>query len=353
MKYRRYIIIPFILLVVLLAGCTTQYEQKDVYRYLKKTYALKDVEVSKERTELTGEDSYADYIWEVTADDITFHVKDDHHWGLETLTNSLTDDYDDALLKAYFDPDMLPHFTLDEKEEEGLYANELIGKFDSKEELRQLYAELESFQAYAAENGYDTPNSFSYHLLMQSPVQGDNAPTHFIYDGDTIGCVTDITGDIVKEAMAEYALAYTEYHFSDLYEKFTEEEVKEAVGNSDYHYRLAIVKENGTFFYDDLCARGYNEVSFGTLYEILKREGFNVKGNNEHYSFTDASQNTYEIAYPSDGFINANGATNESDHSCFLKNGVPVEREYNDYYDVTTSEIEEMFGLKLYTEYHK
>ena len=63
-----------------------------------------------------------------------------------------------------------------------------------------------------------------------------------------MGCVTNITGDTVKEAMTEYILAYTEYHFSDLYEKFTEEEVKEAVGNGDYHYRLAIVKENGTFF---------------------------------------------------------------------------------------------------------
>ena len=119
MKYRRYIIIPFLLLIVLLTSCTTQYEQKDVYRHLKKTYALKGVEVSKERAELTGEDSYVDYIWKVTADDITFHVKDDYHWGLETLTNNLTDDYRDALLKAYFDPDMLPHFTLDEKRKKG------------------------------------------------------------------------------------------------------------------------------------------------------------------------------------------------------------------------------------------
>ena len=353
MNCRRYIIIPFILLMVLLAGCTTQYEQKDVYRYLKKTYALKDVKVSAERTELTGEDGYVDYIWEVTADDITFHVKDDYHWDLEMLGNSLTDDYRDALLKAYFDPDMLPHFTLDEKEEEGLYANELIGEFASKEELQRLYAELESLRVYAAERGFDIPDSFSYNLLPQSPIHSDNAPTFFIYDGEIVGCVTNITGDTVKEAITEYILAYTAYHFSDLYEKFTEEEVKEAAGSSHYHYRLAIVKENGTFFYDDLCAREYNEVSFGTLYEILKREGFHVKGNNEHYSFTDASQNTYEIAYPSDGFINANGASNESDHSCFLKNGVPVEREYNDYYAVTTSEIEEMFGLKLYTEYHK
>ncbi len=77
-----------------------------------------------------------------------------------------------------------------------------------------------------------------------------------------MGCVTNITGDTVKEAVNE----------------------------SDY--RLAIVRENGTFLYDDLCASGSDEVSFGTLYEILKREGFDVKGNNEHYSFTDASQNT-------------------------------------------------------------
>ena len=248
MKYRRHMIMPFLLLIVLLTGCTTKYEQKDVYRYLKKTYALKDVEVSKERTEFTGEDGYVDYIWEVTAGDITFHVKDDYHWDLETLGNSLTDDYRDALLKAYFDPDMLPHFTLKEKEEEGLYSNGLIGKFGSKEELQQLYAELESLQAYAAEKSFDISDSFPYDLLPQSPVHSDNAPTFFIYDGDLMGCVTNITGDTVKEAMTEYILAYTEYHFSDLYEKFTEEEVKEAVGNGDYHYRLAIVKENGTFF---------------------------------------------------------------------------------------------------------
>ena len=91
-----------------------------------------------------------------------------------------------------------------------------------------------------------------------------------------------------------------------------------------------------------------DEVSFGTLYEILKREGFDVKGNNEQYSFTDASQSTYEIAYPSDDFINADGAANESDQSYVLKNDVSVEREYS--YGFGTSENGEMFGLKLYIE---
>ncbi len=183
MKYRRYVIIPFILLVVLLTGCTTKYKQKDIYRYLKRTYALRDVKVSKERTEVTGEDGYVDYIRDVTAGDITFHVKDDYHWDLEMLGNSLTDDYRNALLKAYFDPDMLPHFILNEKEEERLYSNELIRRFGSREELKQLYAELESLQAYAAEKSFDIPDSFPYHLLPQSPIHSDNASTFFIYDG--------------------------------------------------------------------------------------------------------------------------------------------------------------------------
>ena len=112
MNCRKYKIIPFLLVVVLLSGCTTKYEQKDIYDYIEENYALEDVKVSKERTELTGEDDYTDYLWEITADDIKFRVLDDYHWGMETLTNHLTDDYEDVMLKKYYDSKILPHFTL-------------------------------------------------------------------------------------------------------------------------------------------------------------------------------------------------------------------------------------------------
>ena len=97
MNCRKYKIIPFLLFVVLLSGCTTKYEQKDIYDYIEENYALEDVKVSKERTELTGEDDYTDYLWEITADDIKFRVLDDYHWGMETLTNHLTDEYSPIL----------------------------------------------------------------------------------------------------------------------------------------------------------------------------------------------------------------------------------------------------------------
>lgn len=42
--------LQIILLMVLSASCTTRHEQKDVYRYIKKTYALKDVRKSNERS---------------------------------------------------------------------------------------------------------------------------------------------------------------------------------------------------------------------------------------------------------------------------------------------------------------
>ena len=276
---------------------------------------MEDVKVSKERMEFTDEEGYTDYIWEVTAGDTNFHVLDDYHWGLETLTNHLTDDYKDVMLKAYYDSKILPHFTLDEKEEQGLYSNQLIGKFYTKEELTQLYEELENFQTYVTQKGYDIPNSFSYHLQMQTPIR-NNMPNYIVDDGDSFGRVTDITEDTVEEAISEYIQAYTDYHFNDLYEKFNEEEIIEAV--SDSKYQIAIIKGESTVFYDDLCASrfGYG-ISFGTLYEILKREDFDIDGNNEHYSFTDINQNTYEISYD---FINADGMNDESNHYYYLKN---------------------------------
>lgn len=347
MNYRRYKIIPFILLIVLLSGCTTKYEQKDIYDYVEEAYALEDVKVSKERTEITGEDGYTDYLWEITAGDIKFHVLDDYYWGMEVLTNHLTDDYEDVMLKEYYDSKILPHFTLDEKEEQGLYSNQLVGKFHTKEELIQLYEELENFQTYVTQKGYDIPNSFSYHLQMQTPIR-NNMLNYIVDDGDSFGRVTEITEDEAEEAMTKYVQAYTDYHFNDLYEKFTEEEIIEAVSVSEY--RIAIIKGESTIFYEDLCSRFGYGISFGALYEILEREGFDISGNNEHYSFVGLNGNIYEISYD---FINVDGLNDESNHYYYLKNGMPVKMSANFYNHFTANEIEEMCGLQLYLEYHK
>lgn len=344
MRKHKKLMILVILFIILLTGCTTKYEQKDVYRYVKKKYKLKNVKVSKERVDITGKDDYVDHIWEITADDITFHVKDDYGWESALFTNRLKDDFRYALLKKFFNSNILPHFILDEKNEERLYLNELIGKFASKEELQQLYVELEKFKTYIAEKGYDVSPSFSYHLIPQSPIHSDKTLAFFIYDADTTGNSTNITDDVVKEAMTRYILAYTDYHFSDIYDKFTEDEIKEAVSNS--YYRLTIVRDNDTYLYDDLCASGLDEVSFGTMYEILKREGFDVKGTNEHYTFIDVNQNTYEIAYPSDNIISLGPVLNEKTHSYLLKNGKLIEHEYR--YGFGINEIEKIFGLKLH-----
>ena len=343
MNCRKYKIIPFLLVVVLLSGCTTKYEQKDIYDYIEENYALEDVKVSKERTELTGEDVYTDYLWEITADDIKFRVLDDYHWGMETLTNHLTDDYEDVMLKKYYDSKILPHFTLDEKEEQGLYSSQLVGKFHTKEELIQLYEELENFQNYVTQKGYTIPNSFSYHLQMQSPIR-NHMPAYVVDDGDSFGRVTDITQGSLKEAITNYIQTYTDYHFNDLDEKFTREEIIQVV--SEHKYQIAIIKEDNTTFYDDLCASqfGYG-ISFGTLYEILEREGFNVSGNNEHYSFADFNGNIYEISYD---FINVDGKNDESNHYYYLKNGEPVKMAADFYNHFSANKIEEMCGLKLY-----
>lgn len=332
-----------LLFVLLLSGCTTEYAQEDIYAYIEQEYALEDVKVSEDRKAIKGKDGYTDYIWEVTAGDIKFRVLDDYHWSGEVLSNDLTDDYKQVMLKEYYDSAILPHFTLDEKEMDGLYSSILIGKFNTKDELIQLYEELKNFQTYVAQKGYDIPSSFAYDLQMQSPIR-DNIPSYTVDNGDSYGKVTDIDEDEVEEAMNKYMQSYINYNFNDLYEKFTEEEIIEAVSNSDQ--QVAIIKGESMIFYDDLLAMPYGSyISFGTLYEILKRENFDVKGNSEHYSFTDANQNVYEISYD---FINADGTDDKYNHYYYLKNGVPVKMEANFYNYFYEKQIEEICGLKLY-----
>lgn len=343
MRYNfRTIFIVLSVSVILLSGCTTKYEQEDIHKYIQETYGLKDVTVSRERIEIVDEEGYTDYIWEVTADGIKFRVLDNYCWGMESVTNYLRDDYENVMLKKYYDENLLPHFTFDEKIENGLYQNKLVGTFSTKEELIQLYEELENFHA-SVKTSHTIKDGFFYHLQMQTPIR-NNIPNYEMEDGDSSGSIADVTEEKVQEAITKYTQTYIDYHFKDIYEKFTEEEIKETVSVSKY--QIAILKADDMFFYGDLCASQLGRgISFGALYEILKREGFYVSGDSEHYTFAGADQDIYEISYD---FINADGGNDETNHYYYLKNGVSVPMDVNFYNHFTVDQIEEMCGLKLY-----
>ena len=82
--------------IITLSGCTEEYDRADIIKYVTQNCDIKKFSVSKDYEEVEGDDGYTDKVWTVTVngdDKLEFVVHDDFHWGMESLTNSLNDDY--------------------------------------------------------------------------------------------------------------------------------------------------------------------------------------------------------------------------------------------------------------------
>ncbi len=334
----------FLVMTLFLTSCTTNYQHEDIFLYVKDKYRFDDFTVSEKRTEVKDEDGYTDYLWTVKVDGIEFTVIDNYYYGMEAVTNRLHDNYTDVMLKQYFNRvDMITHFSLNESTFDGIYKNNLVARFNSKEELLRLYNELSDFNSYLKNDGYTVPFSFSYRLEMQNPIR-NNISGYIVDDGDTVGTVTEIKTSDREAMLNKYILTCIDYRFEDLLSELTEQEIMDTVkGCSE---RIALIRNDTVSFYDDLCANRYHYgISFGTLYEILKREGFDPEGDADHYTFTGTDNNVYEISYD---FTNIDQKNDDTNHYYYLKNGSPIKMLGNFYTHFTEGQIAEMCGLKLY-----
>ena len=98
MKTKRILSAVLILAAVILSACTKDYKEEDVIKYIREELGLSSYSVISGPEEVEGEDGYTDRIWTVSTKDfdlgeeLVFHVCDDRYWGLEWVTNRMTDD---------------------------------------------------------------------------------------------------------------------------------------------------------------------------------------------------------------------------------------------------------------------
>jgi hypothetical protein len=125
--------------------------------------------------------------------------------------------------------------------------------------------------------------------------------------------------------------------YEEQLKEFSEEEIRRCVQYSDH--RLGIVQEDGTIvYYDDLVANEYHYgVSFGTMYELLVRNGYPVEGTKDDFAFTARDGSVYE--YSND--------FQENDAYYFIKDGEHVPMEYYFYNHLRVKEVEELTGIPV------
>lgn len=353
LKRKLLILLNSFLLPILLTGCIEEYDKGDIKDYVVDQLGITAFSVSKDTLTYVDEDDYEDTIWTVTVNKtgLTFHVIDDHSWGLEWATNYLKNDYHAAVFNFIQDdlPDLQYLDTHLNIEDDSTYTSTLSGSFTNKEELKACYDELVMLKTVFTDLGYDGL-SIGYTLEYNHPLR-TTIPTYTESSGDSNGHTDyDFTYEEMRNRMIQTALDYR----YDCISTFTEQELNEAL--TDYDDPVGVYTGTETEsenydvsdvrYYEDIIANKYSYgISFGSLYEILLREGFDVKGDAWHYSFTGLNDIVYEISYD---FLVDDYEDNKLGYY-YLANQEQVLMNACFYNHFWPFKIEEMTGLKLVT----
>ncbi len=351
-KVKGKIAVTLLFPVLLLGGCRTEYDRRDIFQYLKGQYDIPGFIVGNEPQEMKDGQGYTDYLWTVRLkndSELVFHVLDDTGWGMESVSNYLWTDFDDVVMcRRYEEYGEMPRFTLEvtrDEEHDVMISSILTASFETEQQLQQLFRELQDFSEFYEENGYGT--QIRVNLQMENPLRYRCA--YVVDDGDYVSSPKAFTAKDYETARNKYILTCLDYRFEDQLKQFTEEEIAEAL--KDYRYCIGISRD-GTEdgepdYYDDLCANQFAYgVSFGTLYEILSREGIEIEGNSWHYSFQGIDGSLYEISYDfcDYPFETDTGTCNGY---YYLKDGEKVPMAAYFYNHFTKREIREITGLVL------
>jgi len=341
--------IGLFLLSALVSACNGGakiHSRGDIKRYIKQNYNFDDYSLSKESKEING-----DYYWTVTVEGdygCTFHVEDYYSDGFGGMFSSrhLHDDYSsNALIKLYEAYGKNDIFTMEVSDDGQWKSARLHTTFSNRAELEAALEEVKDFLEYK-EKYTDNVTvcidmDFAHKLRCQTEYQID--------DGDYLENLMVYTDEVYEEAMKKYIKVCMDYRYEELLADFTQQELESAIADSGRS--VAILKSDGegeTFdCYKDLCtSRSGSGVSFGTLYEILKREGIEVKGDSWHYNFTGIDGAVYEISYDFREAVREGGELTYK-YYYYYKDDEKIKMEYSGDNHFSVQEVKDMTGLVL------
>ena len=307
MKKKIIIIVLLLLIIPTLSSCSSHKSENEAVAWFYENIVDEPVVIESNYYEVENDSGYTDRVWPAhlkNYPDVKFELISHASYSLfPTYTMQTTFYY--HLANYYLDlyrqedPDFLKDCIL----EESAYSARVLvinGIYDSLDSLHNLSQEMAQFNNYIKEQELPCRLEFGLAYLEPLTFMGDNfhfRDTYYrIFNDDEDFLEDDISTYLelwAKRKWATYAAAYR----LDL-ELFDEDELSYAVVHSD-NYRFTISRENGyDIVYPELLSFNGDYLSFGTLYEVLLREGqYNLSGNPQNYQFTAIDGSYYEINY--------------------------------------------------------
>ncbi|MBR3187629.1 MAG: hypothetical protein IKF59_06295 [Lachnospiraceae bacterium] len=355
-----------ILTALALGGCVKKYSRSDIRSYAQKLTGRSNLTVSENYEEVQeDEEGYLDHLWTVYDEDsgITFHVLDDYYWALEDVHNRLLNDYNSAVFLALLNEGKIPQensLSLKKTESSGLVNAELTCSFTDLDSLKGCYEDLISVRNALDRAGYEDV-SIPYTVKYSNPLR--RAIDYEVDEGDTSGELGRLDEHVFETMRTNYLRCALDYRFEEALNEFSSEEIHDLVHSrsSVRIYRTAGQASGGggtqesdwkpsedDYYEGVIGSPKFVGISFGTLYALLKTEGYLPQGNAWHFSVVAADGTLLEFSYDFNdlsGFNDAQGKLQKGYY--YISDGKKV--RMSTYYDnhFEASEIEKLTGLHV------
>ena len=313
MKTKRILIAALLLAASMLSACTKDYKEEDVIKYIREEMGLSSYSIISGPEEVKGEDGYTDRIWTVSTKDfdleeeLVFHVCDDHYWGLEWVTNRMTNDLlyrkQKVLMESFSVPD---GFSLKEISDSSGRPGRImvVCGFDRRRDFEKGMEFIRNYRDYAPK--YPTINDTEFTLSFQVNDTGAAPDWKLIGQSYSLYFSAGTKDEEVREKLQNVSDAYLmdciECGNLDRMDEYTTAERSAVIEADSYNTEIRRLGEE-TAAYPGYAYDYYYGIPYGSLYRILLEEGYEVNGDWTNYEFAGKDGTTHACIYQAEGEI--------------------------------------------------
>ena len=313
MKTKRILIAALLLAASILSACTKDYKEEDVIKYIREEMGLSFYSIISGPEEVEGEDGYTDRIWTVSTKDfdlgkeLVFHVCDDHYWGLEWVTNRMTDDIEYQKQRVLMECFSLPDgFSLEEVPDSSGRPGWIMVEcgFDRRADFEKGIEFVRSYRDYAQK--YPTINDTEFTLSFQVNDTGAAPDWKLIGRSYSFHFSAGTKDEEVREKLRDisdnYLMDCIECGNLDRMDEYNTAERSEVIDADPNNTEIRRLGEE-TAAYPGYAYDYYYGIPYGSLYRILLEEGYEVNGDWTNFEFAGKDGTTHACAYQAEGQV--------------------------------------------------
>lgn len=313
MKTKGILTAVLLLAAVILAACTKDYKEEDVIKYIREELGLSSYSVISGPEEVEGEDGYTDRIWTVSTKDfdlgeeLVFHVCDDRYWGLEWVTNRMTDDLQYQKQRVLMESFSMPDgFSLEEVPDSSGRPGwfKVLCGFDRRKDFEKGIEFVRDYRDYAQK--YPTINDTEFTLSFQVNDTGAAPDWKLIGRSYSFHFSAETKDEEVREKLRDvsddYLMDCIECGNLDRMDEYNTAERSAVIDADPNNTEIRRLGEE-TAAYPGYAYDYYYGIPYGSLYRILLEEGYEVNGDWTNFEFTGKDGTPHACAYQAEGEV--------------------------------------------------